>query len=88
LKISFSPNGDGQNDIFKVTTSTGIELKKFEIYDRWGNKIWETFDPRRGWDGSYRGSTEDMNTFYYVFWYKCLEDGQTYMKKGDVIIVR
>lgn len=88
IPSAFSPNGDGQNDIFKVTTSTGIELRKFEIYDRWGNKIWETFDPRRGWDGSYRGSTEDMNTFYYVFWYKCLEDGQTYMKKGDVIIVR
>ncbi len=85
---AFSPNGDGMNDIFKITTSTGMELIKFEVYDRWGNKIWGTHDPARGWDGTYRGTDESMNTFYYIFWYKCLTDGQTYMRKGDVILVK
>jgi gliding motility-associated-like protein len=85
---AFSPNGDGVNDIFRVTTATGIELKQFEVYDRWGKKVWYTNDFREGWDGTDRGALRDMNTYYYIFWYICLTDGETYMKKGDVNLIR
>jgi gliding motility-associated-like protein len=85
---AFSPNGDGINDIFRVTTATGIELKQFEIYDRWGKKIWYTDDFREGWDGTDRGAPRDMNTYYYIFWYICITDGETYMKKGDINLIR
>ena len=85
---AFTPNGDGINDEFKVTTSTGIELIQFAIFDRWGNRIWNTYDFRRGWDGSYKGAQESMNTFHYIFHYKCLTDGNTYMRKGDVNLIR
>ena len=85
---AFTPNGDGVNDEFKVTTSAGIELIQFAIFDRWGNRIWNTYDFRRGWDGSYKGAQESMNTFHYIFHYKCLIDGNTYMRKGDVNLIR
>jgi gliding motility-associated-like protein len=85
---AFSPNGDGVNDVFRVTTSTGIELVQFEIYDRWGRKVWYTDDFREGWDGNERGQPRDMNTYYYIFRYKCLYDGENYMKKGDINLVR
>ena len=85
---AFTPNGDGVNDLFRVTTSAGIELIQFAIFDRWGNRIWNTYDFRRGWDGSYKGAQESMNTFHYIFHYKCLTDGNTYMRKGDVNLIR
>jgi gliding motility-associated-like protein len=85
---AFTPNGDGINDVFKVTTSAGIELIQFAIFDRWGNRIWNTYDFRRGWDGSYKGAQESINTFHYIFHYKCLTDGNTYMRKGDVNLIR
>jgi gliding motility-associated-like protein len=88
LPNAFSPNGDGRNDVFKITTTAGIELKQFSVFDRWGNEVWKTYNFRDTWDGSYDGEHEDMNTFFYVFKYKCLTDGNIYMKKGDIMLVR
>jgi gliding motility-associated-like protein len=85
---AFSPNGDGKNDVFKVTTSAGIELIQFDVYDRWGNRVWSTNDFRSGWDGVYRGADQSMNVFYYIFRYKCLTDGEKYIKKGDILLLR
>jgi gliding motility-associated-like protein len=85
---AFSPNGDGNNDIFRVTSSAGIELIQFDVYDRWGNRVWSTNDFRSGWDGTYKGKTESMDTYFYVFRYKCLTDGENYIKKGDIMLMR
>jgi gliding motility-associated-like protein len=85
---AFSPNGDGNNDRFGVTTSSGIELIEFSIFNRWGNKVWSTIDFRRDWDGKYSGTECEVGTYYYIFKYNCLTDKQTYLKKGDLTLVK
>lgn len=85
---AFSPNNDGKNDIWRVTTAAGIELIQLEVYDRWGNRVWGTTDPLQGWDGNFKGKKMDMETYFYILRYLCLADGQKHMKKGDVIIVK
>lgn len=85
---AFSPNGDGNNDVFRVTTATGIELIQFDVFNRWGQRVWGTTDFRAGWDGTFKGEQQDMYTFYYILRYKCLVDGQNYVKKGDIILMR
>ena len=85
---AFSPNGDGVNDVFKITTSAGIDLIRFEVFDRWGERIWSTADFRKGWDGNYRNQQAQVGTYYYLFWYNCLTDGEKHMKKGDLILIR
>src|SRR5207249_4521362 len=60
---AFSPNGDGQNDILFVRANCTKELS-FTIYDRWGNKVFETSDVVTGWDGKYKGTA--MNTAVFV----------------------
>ena len=85
---AFTPNGDGVNDVFKVTTTAGIDLLQFGVYDRWGNKVWSSIDYKASWDGTYQGKTENLDTFYYIFWYICLTDGQKYMRKGDLLLLR
>lgn len=48
---AFSPDGDGTNDEF-FFTAVGIEELWFEIYDRWGNVVFSTQDPKERWDGT------------------------------------
>jgi gliding motility-associated-like protein len=50
----FSPNGDGENDVLFVR-GEGIQYIEFVIYDRWGEKIFETTSKDIGWDGTYKG---------------------------------
>lgn len=63
---TFTPNGDHINDIF---TGKGMEIIEFEmtIYDRWGNKIFETNDLESGWDGRANGGSEIAQQDVYVY---------------------
>ncbi len=61
----FSPNGDGENDVLYVR-GEGIEYLEFIIYNRWGQKIFETTSQEKGWDGSFRGNQCDTGVFSYI----------------------
>lgn len=54
---AFSPNGDGLNDVYKITGNGIVELIDFQIYDRWGNLVFETTDLEVGWDGRYQNKS-------------------------------
>jgi len=59
----------------------------FVIYDRWGNKVFESESESVGWDGTYKG--QPMNTGTYVWYLKAMmNDGSTVEKKGNVALVR
>lgn len=62
----FSPNGDGINDEFFVTTS-GLTEYKMEIWDRWGVKIFESAEPNVHWDGhTSSGAQCSDGTYYFI----------------------
>ncbi len=71
----FSPDRDGLNDRFTGFTNGSIEsVKSLQIYDRWGNKVFENYDflpndDNEGWDGIFRGKMveNDVFTYYFVF---------------------
>jgi gliding motility-associated-like protein len=85
---AFSPNGDGNNDEFRILTSAGVELQQLEIFNRWGQSVWKSNDVHRAWNGYIGGQEAPLDTYYYVLRYKCNRDNETYTKKGDVILVR
>ena len=85
---AFSPNGDQNNDEFRVLTTAGIELLQLEIYNRWGKRVFATIDYRRGWDGTIDGKQGAVDTYFYIFRYKCTRDNLTYTKKGDILLIR
>lgn len=62
---SFSPNGDGVNDIIYVE-GVGIEYLLFRIYNRWGELIFESRDQSLGWDGTFRGVKQEMEVYTYL----------------------
>jgi len=83
---AFSPNNDGQNDILYVRGPC-IKSMDFVIFDRWGNKIFESNSINEGWDGTYKGQPENAGT--YVYYIKgTYNDGTTFTKKGSIALVR
>lgn len=61
---AFTPNNDGINDVFKAF---GKELKDFKlvIYNRWGERIFQTQDINIGWDGTYRGTPAPFGMYVW-----------------------
>jgi gliding motility-associated-like protein len=82
----FTPNGDGKNDIFRPITVGTHSIKKFLIVNRWGQKVFETANEYEGWDGTFKGADQNMDTYFWVLQYKC--DGKDQEQKGEVIILR
>lgn len=88
---AFTPNGDGKNDVFRAITSAGIQLIHFDIYDRWGERVWSTDDYTKGWDGSFKvgdQSAQGNTNFHYIFSYRCLTNNMVYVRKGDVTLLK
>jgi len=82
----FSPNGDGNNDVLYMR-SKGIENFRFAIYDRWGEKVFETTAKNVGWDGTFRGKSMSSAVFvYYVT--GSFTNGGEINEKGHVALVR
>ncbi|MBK7304883.1 MAG: gliding motility-associated C-terminal domain-containing protein [Saprospiraceae bacterium] len=82
----FSPNGDNNNDEFRIR-SNFLDQVELYVYDRWGEKIFETKDKNFWWDGTYKGGELPPDVYGYYFKVVCV-DGQTYFKKGNVTLVR
>jgi len=63
----FTPNGDGANDTFKVYhTEGGVEVLTFNIYNRWGQLVYENEDGKAEWDGTQNGQAAPSDV--YVYW--------------------
>lgn len=83
---AFTPNGDNENDVLFVRGG-GITDLKFSVFDRWGNKVFETENQNTGWDGTYKGNLAEPAVFVYYLEAIC-GDGQTYFEKGNVTLIR
>lgn len=83
---AFSPNGDGVNDVLYVQGS-GINNMVFRIYNRYGQKVFESFDQSYGWDGTFQGKLEDPGVFVYYVTYTS-SSGEEEMIEGDVTLIK
>lgn len=83
----FSPGSTpGSNDVWKVAYKSLVKYKCV-IFNRWGNKIFETSDPSQGWDGRYKGTLVHPGVYYYSI-EATGSDGVKYNKGGDINILR
>lgn len=83
---SFTPNGDGINDVLYVRSDI-LDVCYFVIYNRWGEKIFETHDQNIGWDGTYKQKDCQRGTYDYYFKGTCM-DGDELELKGNVTLIR
>ena len=89
---TFSPNGDGANDIF-YTRGTGLfTIKQARIFNRWGEEVYAKYninanDANAGWDGTHKGQKLTPDVYVYMFEIQC-ENNTTMIYKGNVALIR
>lgn len=84
---AFSPNGDGLNDIFRVEGITYQRIKQFRVFNRFGQSVFSTYDPAKGWDGTQNNNPCDIGTYHYLIELE-LPDRNSKTYKGDVLLIR
>jgi gliding motility-associated-like protein len=82
----FSPNGDGLNDEFCIL-GTCIRDMDLSIYNRWGERVFQSIDPEKCWDGVFRGEKVNAGVFVYKLEITNL-DGEKSIISGNVSVIR
>lgn len=88
LPTAFTPNGDGRNDIFRAKVYGVVSNFHLVIYNRFGQKIFESTNPANGWNGMLKGKpAQQGDTFIWICNYQ-LEGQQIQTVKGTVTVIR
>lgn len=83
---AFTPNGDGNNDVYLVY-GTGIKEFSITIFSRRGELVFETNDINHGWDGTYRGQNASAEVYYYKVNY--IDGlGKPHRKVGNITLIK
>ena len=88
IPTAFSPNNDGRNDFFWVLTQCPLQNFQFDIYNRWGQKIFSTNNVTDKWDGTYRGMQQPLGVYVYFLKYRDPYTDKDISQTGDVTLLR
>ncbi|MGI4750288.1 MAG: gliding motility-associated C-terminal domain-containing protein [Janthinobacterium lividum] len=85
---TFTPNGDGTNDLFTISYIGVLQVDYFKIFNRYGQQVFETKQLSNFWDGTFNGSKIPIGAYYWV-----LEGSDTYrkervVKSGNITVIR
>jgi gliding motility-associated-like protein len=86
VPTAFTPDGNGINDILFIRGS-GIETVNLVIFNRWGQKVFESNSLSQGWDGRFHGKMQEIDLYAYVLRATFL-DGTSVLKKGNINLLR
>ena len=86
VPTAFTPNGDGQNDLFLVRGGP-FKTMNLRIYNNWGQFIFESNNQLEGWNGTFNGTEQPLGVFVWVVEVEML-NGKKIKKTGDVTLIR
>jgi gliding motility-associated-like protein len=89
---TFSPNGDGANDVFYPRGTGVYSIKTFRVFNRWGEVVYEKTnfnanDASAGWDGTFKGAKLNPDVFVYTIDILC-ENNTMLSYKGNVALIQ
>lgn len=88
VPTAFSPNGDGINDfLYPLSAYKAIDLY-FAVFNRIGQKLFETKDWTKKWDGTIKGNPADIGTYVWMLRYTMKDSGKKIFRKGTTVLVR
>jgi hypothetical protein len=84
---AFTPNKDNLNDNFEPILLGISEFKIFKIYNRWGVLLYSSNDPKIGWDGTFKGILQPLDTYSWVA--NGIDiDGKSVSKSGNFLLIK
>ena len=84
---AFTPNGDGLNDVFPFESPVLQTDYNLKIFDRWGEKVYDSDTNRTPWDGTTRNADSQLDAYMWIATYKGC-DGNRKTDKGTVTVLR
>jgi gliding motility-associated-like protein len=85
---AFSPNGDGANDILYVYQK-GVRRLVWRVHNRWGEKVFETDDLNKGWDGTFKGVPAQDGVYVWDMYVEFLNTKiPAQRSKGSVLLLK
>lgn len=84
---TFTPNGDGLNETFKVIGGSCVTQFKGTVFDRWGTELFNWKNIEDTWDGNYRGKQVEIGVYNYIITYT-LYTGKVLTRTGHIAIIR
>jgi len=86
LPTAFTPNGDNLNDTYFISNGFVLDdLIMFEIFDRWGGKLFSTTDVTMGWDGTHQGEVVMPGVYVYKAEFECNNETRTQVGSFSVL---
>ncbi len=88
LPTAFTPNSDGKNDLYQAACFCPVPKYKLVIYNRNGEQVFQTADPKAGWNGYFKGQLQPIGVyiFYTEFFDFVLK--QSFTEKGTFVLMR
>lgn len=87
VPTAFTPNNDGQNDLFRAKVHDDVREYRLEVYSRWGQTVFRTDDPEGAWNGEFRGSPQPGGAYVWVLTYTDSKQ-QARKQTGTVMLIR
>ncbi|HTI91474.1 MAG TPA: T9SS type B sorting domain-containing protein [Puia sp.] len=84
---AFTPNNDGNNDVFRAIYGSDISHIRLSVFDRWGSLLFVDNGTHKGWDGFYGGKMQSAGTYAWMFQYTDVT-GKIIVLKGTVTLIR
>ncbi|MCX6281951.1 MAG: gliding motility-associated C-terminal domain-containing protein [Bacteroidetes bacterium] len=87
---AFTPNDDGLNDRFKILGLPAENITRFQIqiFDRWGQVVYESNNIEEGWDGTFKGKLCPPETYNWIIHYETNSRKDKISNKGQVMLIR
>jgi gliding motility-associated-like protein len=84
---AFTPNGDGKNDWLFPLNAFDVSNYEFQVFNRYGQLVFETRDPQKKWDGRMNGQQQETGTYIWIFNYTD-GSGKKLSQRGSTVLIR
>ena len=78
IPSAFSPNNDGLNDVFRIVTYGDDDVSSYQIYNRWGERVFEAGSITEVWDGTFEGEEQETGVYMYLITVECEDYTETF----------
>ena len=85
---AFTPNKDGKNETFKILGDNSFSWFSLKIFNRYGQIVFETTKPEKGWDGTYKGKDSDNGVYVWLCYLEKPNTNRKQFIRGTVILLR
>ena len=85
---AFTPNNDGLNDQFRILELDNANVLDFQIFNRWGQVVFNNADGSAAWDGNFQGSPQPREVYIYVLTFQRRTDATAITIRGQVTLLR